>query len=222
MRQPKQHYYFPSGDAARAKIIRASDEAQVDLALGVLSETDSRILIESAIPKMKRARVYADMLGNRTFSNARSCDEAYLNRNDSAVVWRVERHLAKLCSMPDANGQRLQILRYRTGQEHVAHLDAFDATKLDPSAWSLGGQRIITAIVYLSDDFLGGATIFPRLSLSITPPKGSAVIFRNVDGLGEPDPLTLHGSAKVSKGEKWVAVRFFHERSLIDRRHPPP
>ena len=44
-------------------------------------------------------------------------------------------------------------------------------------AFSIGGGRVATIILYLSDDIVGGKTIFPALDVGIVPEAGSILLF---------------------------------------------
>ena len=53
-------------------------------------------------------------------------------------------------------------------------------------------DRIATALVYLSDDFIGGETIFPAHNLTIRPQQGTALLFVHVDEEGFCNPTSTH------------------------------
>ena len=63
------------------------------------------------------------------------------------------------------------------------HVDAFDLdyTK-DPIKAKLGGERLMTFMVYLSSipEGGGGNTVFPLLGLSVPPAKGTALFWNTV------------------------------------------
>ncbi len=66
------------------------------------------------------------------------------------------------------------------------------------------GQRVVTFLVYLNDDFDGAQTAFLDLKWRYRGAKGDAILFRNVDGTGAPDPTTLHAGRAPTRGEKWL------------------
>ncbi|GAB0495477.1 hypothetical protein MMPV_006779 [Pyropia vietnamensis] len=73
-------------------------------------------------------------------------------------------------------------VHYREGEGVGPHVDGKDATVL----------------VYLSDVPAGGATVFPRVGVSVKPVKGAALVYCSRVGL-------LHYAAAVGAGsEKWV------------------
>lgn len=114
-----------------------------------------------------------------------------------------------------------QIVRYRKGEKFTWHLDALAP---DGELASLGGQRIATLLVYLSDlsEEQGGATMFRDLGgdegpLKVAPKKGSALLFFPAAG-GIPnvpfDIRTLHcgeAVAKDSSADKWISQLWLRE-----------
>jgi len=114
-----------------------------------------------------------------------------------------------------------QIVRYRKGEKFTWHLDALAP---DGELASLGGQRIATLLLYLSDlsEDQGGATMFRDLGgddgpLKVAPKKGSALLFFPAAG-GIPnvpfDIRTLHCGEAVSKDsstDKWISQLWLRE-----------
>jgi prolyl 4-hydroxylase len=117
---------------------------------------------------------------------------------------------------PIENGEGLQILHYCTGDEYAPHYDYFppDDAGSVPHL-SQGGQRVASLIIYLNDVEEGGATVFPRLGLTVGPKKGAAVYFEYCNSLGQVDPQTLHGGLPVRKGEKWIATKWMRQRRYV-------
>jgi prolyl 4-hydroxylase len=48
----------------------------------------------------------------------------------------------------------------------------------------------------------------------VAPTKGDGVIFYNVSPNGTLDQNSLHASAPVIQGEKWVATKWLREREF--------
>ena len=81
-------------------------------------------------------------------------------------------------------------------------------------------QRILTVLVYLSDDYEGGETRFLRTGLVIlaagpATPCCSATPATD----GSPDPLSLHAGLPVTRGTKYIASRWIRARPFT---FPPP
>jgi prolyl 4-hydroxylase len=102
------------------------------------------------------------------------------------------------------------LLRYSPGGEYRAHMDALS---------NEANQRILTVLVYLSDDYRGGETSFPRAGLVFRGAPGEALVFRNALPDGRPDPATVHAGLPVEAGVKYLASRWIRAERFT---YPPP
>ena len=141
----------------------------------------------------------------------RSSDGAIFGvRDEDLVVNAINRRIAAVSGTRPAQGEPLQLLRYRPGGEYRAHMDALPGG---------GSQRILTLLLYLSDQYSGGETRFERTGLTFRGRIGDALLFRNVTVDGRPDPLTLHAGLPVTRGEKLIATRWIRDGTFS---YPPP
>jgi prolyl 4-hydroxylase len=124
---------------------------------------------------------------------------------ENPAVHALNRRIAKASRTRTEQGETLQVLRYRAGQEYKPHTDAIPG---------LANQRIMTMLVYLNDDFEGGETEFPELGITIRPKRGEGLLFRNVDEAGRPDASVLHAGVPVRSGTKLLASRWILERPV--------
>lgn len=122
--------------------------------------------------------------------------------DEDLVVNAINRRIAAASGTRPAQGEPLQLLRYRPGGEYRAHLDALPGG---------GSQRILTLLLYLSDQYGGGETRFVRTGLTFRGRVGDALLFRNVTADGRPDPLALHAGLPVTRGEKLIATRWIRD-----------
>ena len=129
---------------------------------------------------------------------------------EDLVVSAINRRIAALSGTGLGQGEPLQLLRYRPGAEYRAHMDALPS---EPN------QRVMTALVYLSDDYQGGETRFLRTGLDFRGRTGDALLFRNAREDGSPDPMSLHAGLPVTRGVKHVASRWIRARAFT---FPPP
>lgn len=60
------------------------------------------------------------------------------------------------------NGEAIQVLRYENGEKYEPHYDYFH----DKNNIALGGHRIATVLMYLSNVTKGGETVFPNAPVS--------------------------------------------------------
>ena len=129
---------------------------------------------------------------------------------EDLVVNALNRRMAALSGTRPEQGEPLQILRYRPGGEYKPHLDALPAE---------ANQRVLTLLVYLSDDYEGGETHFPKTGLTFRGRTGDALLFRNAGPDGRPDPLSLHAGLPVKKGTKYLASRWIRAETFT---YPAP
>jgi len=88
-----------------------------------------------------------------------------------------------------------QLLRYQTGHHFDEHVDQM----VGATAY---GQRLITAILYLNDDYEGGELLLPQQSLVYKPKAGSLILFPS--GFCYP-----HASNRIARGTKYAVVTWF-------------
>lgn len=129
---------------------------------------------------------------------------------EDLVVNAINRRIAALSGTQFEQGEPLQLLQYGPGEEYRPHLDTLP---------NEANQRTTTVIVYLSDTYQGGETLFPRLGLEVRGAKGEALIFRNLDEAGNLEPLSLHAGAPVRQGTKTICTRWIRQRRFT---FPPP
>ena len=70
---------------------------------------------------------------------------------------------------------------------------------------------------YLSD-LLGGSTVFLNTGIAVTPRKGTALFWYNLERDGTVDSLSFHGACPTILGVKWVANKWIREGAQVWRR----
>ena len=177
-----------------------SEDPGVWLFRGAFSADECNFLKLLAEPNYQRSVVNMD---------GRDVPDPIRTSDGSTVHWLIEnpanhainRRLAALSKTSVEQGEPLQILRYRPGQQYHPHFDWV------PDA----NRRILTALIYLNDDYEGGDTRFPKVDLSIKGRKGDALLFRNIGRDGGFDPLSEHSGMPVESGTKYLASRWIRE-----------
>jgi len=167
---------------------------------GFLSDEECAHLIERARPCLQESAVIRG--GQRGARDGRrTSGSAFLDPSGDRVVQRIKRRIAELTGTRVEQQERIQVTHY--GERFAPHLDSLVAAGRDPGE---AGDRICTVILYLNDDYEGGATRFPRIGRRVRPEKGKAVVFPNLTADGSrPDPLALHAGEPVRRGEKWLS-----------------
>ncbi|HEX8481709.1 MAG TPA: 2OG-Fe(II) oxygenase [Allosphingosinicella sp.] len=191
----------PDGFPRRPPRVRPlSTEPRAAACEGFMTEAECAWLREAGEPALQPSAVVDPRSGRMVPHPVRSSDAAAFGvHSEDLVVNALNRRIAAVSGTRLGQGEPLQLLRYRPGGEYKPHMDALPA---EPN------QRILTALVYLSDDYEGGETSFPSAGLSYRGRTGDALIFRNVRSDGSADPLTLHAGLPVTKGVKYLASRW--------------
>ncbi|XAR71214.1 Procollagen-proline dioxygenase [Bertholletia excelsa] len=166
--------------------------------------------------------------GKSVESEVRTSSGMFLKKSQDEVVARIEEKIAAWTFLPAENGEAMQILHYEHGQKYEPHFDYFH----DKANQELGGHRVATVLMYLSDVERGGETIFPdseakaaqpkddswsdcaKNGYAVKPQKGDALLFFSLHPDATTDPSSLHGSCPVIEGEKWSATKWIHVRSF--------
>jgi len=181
---------------------------------GLLSDDECAGLIALAAPRLLRSETVDNATGGSEVNAARTSDGMFFERGEAPLIEMIEQRIAELLHWPVENGEGLQILRYRPGAEYRPHHDYFDPGQSGTARiLQRGGQRVGTVVMYLNTPQGGGATTFPDVGLEVAPVCGNALFFSY--GRAHPDTHTLHGSAPVVAGEKWVATKWLRAGEFV-------
>ena len=197
-----------------------SSEPLVAVRNNVISPIECAYLIELAKPHIKRAGVVLDE-GFKP-SEGRTGSNHWLKYDEDDVVKSIGQRIADIVGLPLENAESMQIIHYGPEQEYRPHFDAFNLSLArGQKAAQWGGQRLVTALVYLNKVEGGGATQFPKLGITVPASPGRMVIFHNTtEDISGPHPLSLHAGMPVEAGEKWAFNLWFRHhdtREMFDR-----
>ncbi|TVU41307.1 hypothetical protein EJB05_14813 [Eragrostis curvula] len=215
----------PPFNSSRVKAV--SWQPRIFVYKGFLSDAECDHLVSLGKKKVQRSMVADHTSGKSVMSEVRTSSGMFLHKRQDLVISRIEERIAAWTLLPEENAENIQILRYEHGQKYDPHHDYFH----DKVNQARGGHRYATVLMYLSTVEKGGETVFPnakgwesqrkddtfsecaKKGLAVKPVKGDAVLFFSLHPNGVPDPLSLHGSCPVIKGEKWSAPKWIHIRS---------
>jgi prolyl 4-hydroxylase len=168
-------------------------------------------LIGLAKGRTQPARVYAPDGGAMIETNARSNSSIeFAPLNCDVVLLLTRARIAATIGVPAGALENSQVLHYEIGQQFTRHVDYLDPALPDVAR---RGQRIVTFLIYLNDDFEGGETEFPRLAMNHKGAPGDALYFANLDPASAPDPRTLHAGLPPTRGEKWLFSQWVRNRA---------
>jgi prolyl 4-hydroxylase len=148
-----------------------------------------------------------DTQGRAVADPIRTSDGATLHwMIEDPVIHALNRRLAAATGTTWEQGEAIQILRYKPGQQYRPHFDFVRASE---------NQRVLTALVWLNDDYEGGETAFLKTALAVRGRKGDGLIFRNALADRSVDPLSEHAGLPVTRGTKFLASRWIRESRWV-------
>ncbi|XP_050340282.1 prolyl 4-hydroxylase subunit alpha-2-like [Bactrocera neohumeralis] len=147
-------------------------------------------------------------LENSTYSDVRTSQNTWLDFKVHPFLNNIAQRLRDATGLSLESGEHLQVANYGIGGHYGAHYDFSEMLETD----EYGGQgnRIATALFYINDVELGGATAFPYLRLTAPPVRGSMIVWYNLHKSLELDYRTKHGGCPVLVGSKWICNEWFH------------
>lgn len=174
-------------------------------------------LIGRARGRLAPARVYNRSDGAPLEVSTRSNTAFELSFIDCDLIVHLTRaRIAATIGVPVGALESSQILHYDVGEAFALHHDYLDPAepggRVDIAA---RGQRMVTFLTYLNDDFEGGATAFPALDLRHRGGAGDGLYFANIDSSGAPMPQTLHAGEAPTRGEKWMFSQWIRNRASV-------
>lgn len=203
--------------ADREIVVHSRGDDPVFAALGKVVDADEcRALIDMARPRLQPSTLVDPMSGRDVVSDRRASWGMFFRLAENDLVARLDRRLSALMNLPLDNGEGLQLLYYPTGAGSEPHHDYLAPTNAaNRASIARSGQRVSTLVTYLNDAPEGGQTVFPQLGLAFSPMRGNACYFEYGDDQGRVDARSLHASAPVTRGEKWVMTKWMRERRFV-------
>ncbi|HVQ08047.1 MAG TPA: 2OG-Fe(II) oxygenase [Allosphingosinicella sp.] len=167
---------------------------------GLFTADECRYLAEESAPMLAPSVVVDPATGRQRPDPVRISDSAgFTLPLENPAVHALNQRIAAASGTSAAQGEPLQVLRYRPGGEYRPHFDAIPG---------FANQRILTMIVWLSEDYDGGETMFMTTGAKLKGRTGDALLFRNARADGTRDPASGHAGLPVTRGEKLIASRW--------------
>ena len=171
---------------------------------GLLTEDECSFLVELADPRMRRATIFHDAEQRFVEDPVRRSDKAgFPIVSEWPFVRAINLRIAAATGTSVDCGEPLQVLRYAPEQEYRPHFDAIEGME---------NPRVLTALVWLNEDYAGGETRFEELGLKERGRPGDLLLFANTLADGSPDQRTRHSGAPVAIGVKYLASRWIRQR----------
>ncbi|GAA0183415.1 protein modifying enzyme [Lithospermum erythrorhizon] len=141
-----------------SRVTQISWKPRAFLYRNFLTEEECEHLKKLARDKLKKSMVADNESGKSVESKVRTSSGMFLRKHQDEIVSGIETRLAAWTFLPEENGEAMQILHYENGQKYEPHFDYFH----DKVNQVMGGHRIATILMYLSQVEKGGETVFPN------------------------------------------------------------
>ncbi|XP_037812172.1 prolyl 4-hydroxylase subunit alpha-2-like [Lucilia sericata] len=168
-------------------------------------------IYDSEIEQIKKAvgnNVIRSRIGSHQLSEKRTSKQTWLYWDKHKFLNKIYQRLEDITGLSMATGEAMQVANYGIGGHYAPHYDfAVDPNEL----FGKNENRILTALFYINDVELGGATAFPFLRLAVPPIKNSLVLWYNEHNSTEVDYRTRHAGCPVLKGSKWICNEWFRD-----------
>ena len=184
----------------------------IDLYEGIFTEFECNHIIGQAMPFLSDSLVAGSKEG--FISTGRISSNCWLPHNKTSTIARMCEKISYITCSPLENAEKLQVIHYPEGGLYNPHYDGWDHDNSEKQQRNMkyGGQRLLTALVYLNDVKEGGGTNFPKKNIVVKPKIGTILVFNNCIGnTNQKDMNSLHGGMPVIKGEKWAFNLWFRE-----------
>ncbi|HMA11475.1 MAG TPA: 2OG-Fe(II) oxygenase [Steroidobacteraceae bacterium] len=199
---------------APAPQVRSEDPRVVAFS-GLARPELCEFFISLAPGRLEPARVYdpvqrADIVVAHRSNTLANFD---LRRVELAHVL-LQARMSAACGMPERHMEAPAVLHYAPGEQIADHFDFVDPASVPDYAAEIArnGQRLVTFLLYLNDDYDGGETAFPKLGFSHRGRTGDGLYFINALPDMQPDVRTLHAGCPTTRGEKWIITQFIRSR----------
>lgn len=166
--------------------------------------------------RMRQALMYHGDVKQEIIDPHRSCSDFEFDLLDSDLILILIRaRIAAVTGLPVAAMEPPRVFHYALGQDIKPHFDRLNDGVADYAGSGYKGDRIVTFLLYLNDEFEGGELDFPLVGQRFRGKRGDALYFAHVDEAGKPERLSLHAGLPIRRGEKYVLSQWIHDRALV-------
>ncbi|XP_065357425.1 prolyl 4-hydroxylase subunit alpha-2 [Calliphora vicina] len=168
-------------------------------------------IYDTEIEQIKKAvdtKVVRSKIGNHQYSEKRTSKQSWLYWEKHEFLKKLYQRLEDITGLNMDTSEAMQVANYGIGGHYGPHYDFSEDPK---TLFGKDENRILTAMFYINDVELGGATAFPFLHLAVPPIKHSLVLWYNLHESTELDYRTRHAGCPVLKGSKWICNEWFRD-----------
>jgi len=126
--------------------------------------------------------------------------------------------ISRVCKIDGNNTDQcedIQIVKYEPNGYYKQHHDSCCDDTKDCQEFIKDGQRISTMVIYLNDEFEGGATQFPNLNKDFKPKKYSGILFYPMNKKRDKcHNNSLHAGMPITSGQKYIANVWIRDKKF--------
>lgn len=177
-----------------------------------ISDKECDYILKTANPMFSQSRLVSGFM-----TDVRKSETAWLPKSDP-VVANIIKRVCNITNIPFENSEKMQVVKYEPNGYYRPHYDASCDDKKECVEFEKnGGQRVLTMIIYLNEDFTGGRTEFGNLGREYIPKKNNGLLFYSLQKDGNKcHPKSLHAGMPVETGNKYIANVWLRERNYND------
>jgi hypothetical protein len=192
-----------------------SEQPNIATVAGFASPQECAWLIERFRPKLEPAMVWDRDSGGGTVHQVRTNSAVELGVGEMDVVTAIIRtRISVAIGVSEPQFEVPQVMHYTPGQQFQPHFDFLDPNVPGEAAdMARRGQRVVTVLIFLNEEYTGGETEFPSIGLRHRGKTGDALLFTNIDAQRRPDRQTLHAGRPPTSGEKWIVSQWIRDRA---------
>ena len=176
-----------------------------------LSKEECDYLISLIDKSNAPSMVVSEGVERDKYDRSRTSSTCNLPVND-AKVKEIHQRIADKLGIDISKGESLQGQMYKPGQYFKPHNDWFGPGSAYNKHCLHSGNRTNTLMIYLNDDFEGGATDFARKKVTVKPELGKAVAWANLLENGNGDQDSLHEGQDVISGTKYIVTSWWRQK----------
>ena len=192
-----------------------SPELRIGIAERFVTPAICHWLVEKSRPHLKLAQTDDPMTGTPRYGNNRTNSSAEFAFEDTGFILHLVRARISAATGPPAMAMEgSAVLHYAPGQQFFPHYDFLNIAEPGYARQVAEyGQRVLTFLIYLNEDFEGGETDFPKLDWRYKGRTGDALFFWNVLPNGQTDERMLHAGLPPASGEKFLFSQWVRGRT---------
>ena len=165
-----------------------------------ITEEEAKYILEMAEYNYKESVIFG---GNN--DGIRKSQTYWLSKQDDIAKSIIK----KVCDIDGHTMEQtedIQVVKYEPNGYYKEHHDSCCDDNDVCREFKKFGNRIVTMVIYLNDDFEGGATRFSNINKDFKPKKYSGILFYPMNKNGDKcHNNSLHAGMPITSGEKYIA-----------------